>query len=159
MQVIGKFVRPWKMSKNVMTILKVLIVCPNWFLQGTSRIICYGFLLFNTLVAKWIHCFVWMQLENDFGTENWCFYTFQDNPFEQCHIHLYTKHILANSAAVTMQASTSFDAYFSEKSVIFSANTYEKQHVSEKYSTATHFEEICSLPNRRYHNLLIGYIE
>ena len=62
-------------------------------------------------------------------------------------------------AAVMLQVIPSFYTIFSENSLFFSANTYEKCIVSEDYCNAHHDDKICFLPNCRYHIILIGNIK
>ena len=52
--------------------------------------------------------------------------------------------------------SDSFYKNFSKNSLFFSANTYENYIVCKEYCIARHDDNICFLPNCRYHINLIG---
>ena len=61
-------------------------------------------------------------------------------------------------AAVMLQVIHSFHKNFSKNSLFISANTYEKHIVSKEYCIARHDDNMCFLPNSRYHIILIGNI-
>ena len=54
-----------------------------------------------------------------------------------------------------LQAIPSFYENFSEKSLFFSARTYEKYIVRKEYSVTHHDDKTCSLPACKYHNILL----
>ena len=58
-----------------------------------------------------------------------------------------------------LQTIPSFYAKFSEKSLFFSAKTYENYIVCEDYWIAHHNDKTCSLPACKYHIILLGDIE
>ena len=62
-------------------------------------------------------------------------------------------------AAVMLQVIPSNYTTYSENSLFLSATTYEEHIVSEEYCIARHDDEMCFLPNCRYHNILIGNIK
>ena len=62
-------------------------------------------------------------------------------------------------AAIILQTIPSFYAKFSEKSLYFSAKTYEKNIVSKDYCIAHHDNKTCSLRACKYQNRLPGEIE
>ena len=53
----------------------------------------------------------------------------------------------------------SFYTNYSKNSLFIFANTYEKYIVSKEYCIARHDDEMCFLPNCRYHIFLIGNIK
>ena len=59
-------------------------------------------------------------------------------------------------AAVMMQVVPSFYAVYSAKSLHICANTYEKYLVSKVYCVAQHEDSMCTVPNCKYHILLIA---
>ena len=59
-------------------------------------------------------------------------------------------------AAVMMQVVPSFHSVYSTKSVHICANTYEKYIVSKDYCVALHEDSKCTVPNCKYHILLIA---
>ena len=62
-------------------------------------------------------------------------------------------------AAIMLQAKSSFYTKLSEKSLLISANTYEKFLVCKDYCIAHHDDKTCFLPACKYHILLIGNVE
>ena len=58
-------------------------------------------------------------------------------------------------AAVMMQVVPSFYSVYSAKSLHICANTYEKYLVSKVYCVAQHEDSMCTVPNCKYHFLLI----
>ena len=62
-------------------------------------------------------------------------------------------------AAIMLQAKPSFYTKLSEKSLLISANTYEKYIVCKDYCIAHHDDKTCFLPACKYHILLIGNVE
>ena len=62
-------------------------------------------------------------------------------------------------AAVMIQVIPSFYTNYSKNSPFISANTYEKDNVSNEYCIARHEDKMCFLPNCRYHFILIGNIK
>ena len=58
-----------------------------------------------------------------------------------------------------LQAKPSFYTKLSEKSMLTSANTYEKFLVCKDYCIAHHDDKTCFLPACKYHILLIGNVE
>ena len=62
-------------------------------------------------------------------------------------------------AAVLLQAIPSFCTNYSKNSLFISAATYKNYIASKDYSIARHFDKMCSLPNCRYHIVLIGDIK
>ena len=59
-------------------------------------------------------------------------------------------------AAVMLQVVPSFYSLYSTKSVHNCANTYEKYLVSKDYCVAQHEDPMCTVPNCKYHILLIA---
>ena len=62
-------------------------------------------------------------------------------------------------AAVMLQVIPSFYTNYSKNSLFISANTHENSIVSTEYCNARHDDNMCLLPNCRYHNFLIGNIK
>ena len=62
-------------------------------------------------------------------------------------------------AAVMLQVILSFYTSYSKNSLFISANTYEKYIVSKENCIAGHDDNMCFLPNCRYHIILIGNIK
>ena len=62
-------------------------------------------------------------------------------------------------AAIMLQAKPRFYTKLSEKSLLISANTYEKYIVCKDYCIAHHDDKTCFLPVCKYHILLIGNVE
>ena len=62
-------------------------------------------------------------------------------------------------AAIMLQSIPSFYAKISEKSLFFSANTYEKYIVCKDYCIADHDEKTCFLPACKYHIVLLGNVQ
>ena len=62
-------------------------------------------------------------------------------------------------AAVRLQVILSFFTNYPINSLFTSANTYEKNIVSEEYCIARHDDKMCFLPNCRHHIILIGNIK
>ena len=62
-------------------------------------------------------------------------------------------------AAVMLQVIPSFYTNHSKKSLFISAKTYEKYIVCKECCIARHDDKMCSLPNCRYHIILIGNIK
>ena len=62
-------------------------------------------------------------------------------------------------AAIMLQTIPSFYTKLSEKSLITSANTYEKNIVCKVYCIAQHDNKNCFLPSCKNHILLLGNIE
>ena len=62
-------------------------------------------------------------------------------------------------AAIMLKATPSFYTKLSEKSLLISANTYEKFLVCKDYCIAHHDDKTCFLPACKYHILLIGNVE
>ena len=61
--------------------------------------------------------------------------------------------------AAMLQVIPCFYTNYSKNSLIISANTYEKDMVSEGNCIARHDDKMCFLPNCRYHIILIGNIK
>ena len=55
-----------------------------------------------------------------------------------------------------LQVTPSFYKIYSKNSLFISANTYEKNIVSNECCIACHDEKMCLLPNCRYETILIG---
>ena len=62
-------------------------------------------------------------------------------------------------AAIMLQTLQNFYAKISEKSLFFSAKTYEKHIVCKDYCSAHYDAKTCSLPAGKYHIMLPGEIE
>ena len=62
-------------------------------------------------------------------------------------------------AAALLQVIHSFYTNYSKNSLFVSANTYEKFIVSKEFCFARHDDDMCFLPNCRYHIILIGSIK
>ena len=62
-------------------------------------------------------------------------------------------------AAVMLQVIPIFFIIFSKNRLFISVNTYKKYLASEEYCIARHDDKMCSLPNCRYHIILIGNIK
>ena len=62
-------------------------------------------------------------------------------------------------AAVMLQEFPCFYTNYSENSSFTSANTYEKNIVSEEYCIARHDNKLCFLPKCRYHIIIIVNIK
>ena len=62
-------------------------------------------------------------------------------------------------AAIMLQARPCFYTKLSEKSLLISANTYEKFFVCKDYCIAHHDDKTCFLPAGKNHILLIGNVE
>ena len=62
-------------------------------------------------------------------------------------------------AAIMLQTIPSFYTKFSEKSLLNSANTYEKYIICNNYCIAHHDDKTCSLPSCKYPILLLGNVE
>ena len=62
-------------------------------------------------------------------------------------------------AAIMLQTIPSFYTKISEKSLFFSAKTYEKYIVCKNYCIAHHDYKTCFIPACKYHIILIGNIE
>ena len=62
-------------------------------------------------------------------------------------------------AAIMLQTVPSFYAKISEKSLFFSATTYEKYIVCKEFCIAHHNERTCFLPACKYHFVLLGNIQ
>ena len=62
-------------------------------------------------------------------------------------------------AAIMLQSIPSFYMKFSEKSLLISANTYEKYIVCKDYCVTHHEDKTCFLPSCKYHILLLGNVE
>ena len=62
-------------------------------------------------------------------------------------------------AAVMLRAITSLYTKSSKNSFLISANRYEKYIVSKECCIARHDDNMCSLPNCRYHIILISNIK
>ena len=58
-----------------------------------------------------------------------------------------------------LQKTPSFYAKISEKSLFFSAKTYEKLIVCNDYCIAHHDDKTCPLPACKYHIILLGETE
>ena len=59
-------------------------------------------------------------------------------------------------AALLLHLIPNFNKIYSKHSLFISANTNEKYIVSEEHCFARHDDKTCSLPNCRYHIILIG---
>ena len=59
-------------------------------------------------------------------------------------------------AAVMLQVIPSFYTNYSKNSLFILANTYEKYTVRKEYCIARHDDQMCFLPNCRYHIVLLG---
>ena len=79
----------------------------------------------------------------------------------QIHFVLFyrSRRELQRIAAVMLQTISSFYAKISEKSLFFSANTYEKYIVCKDYCIAHHNDKTRFLSACKYHNILLGEIE
>ena len=62
-------------------------------------------------------------------------------------------------AAIMLQAIPSFYTKLLEKSLFFSANTYEKHIVCKDYCIAHHDDKTCFLPSCKYHKIPHGNVE
>ena len=62
-------------------------------------------------------------------------------------------------AAVMLQVIPSFYTNYSKNKLFISAYTYQKFIVSKEYCIARHDENMCFLPNCRYHIILTGNIK
>ena len=62
-------------------------------------------------------------------------------------------------AALMLQLIPSFYTNYSENSLLFSANRYEKYIVSKEYCIARHDDKMCFQPNCRAYFILIGNIK
>ena len=62
-------------------------------------------------------------------------------------------------AAIMLQTKPSFYTKLSEKSLLISANTYEKYIVCKGYCIAHHDNKTCLLPSCNCHILLLGNVE
>ena len=62
-------------------------------------------------------------------------------------------------AAIMLQTIPSSYTKISEKSLCFSANTYEKYIVCKDYCIAHHNDKTCFLPYCKYHLILLGNVE
>ena len=62
-------------------------------------------------------------------------------------------------AAIMLQEKPSIYTKLSEKSLLISANTYEKVLVCKDYCIAHHDDKTCFLPACKYHKLLIGNVQ
>ena len=71
-------------------------------------------------------------------------------------IHFVQQKHNVQMAAVMMQGIPNFYSLYSRKSVYISATTYEKYLVSKDYGLAQHNDSMCSVPNCKYHILLIA---
>ena len=71
-------------------------------------------------------------------------------------IHFVQQKHNVQVAAVMMQVVPSFYSVYSTKSVHICANTYEKYLVSKDYCVAQHEDSMCTVPNCKYHILLIA---
>ena len=71
-------------------------------------------------------------------------------------IHFVQQKHNVQMAAVMMQVVPSFYSVYSTKSVHICANTYEKYLVSDDYCVAQHEDSMCTVPNCKYHILLIA---
>ena len=71
-------------------------------------------------------------------------------------IHFVQQKHNVQMAAVMMQVVPSFYSVHSTKSVHICANTYEKYLVSDDYCVAQHENSMCTVPNCKYHILLIA---
>ena len=58
-----------------------------------------------------------------------------------------------------LQTVPGFYAKISEKSLFFSATTYEKSIVRKDYCIAHHNEKTCFLPACKYHSVLLGNVQ
>ena len=71
-------------------------------------------------------------------------------------IHFVQQKHNVQMAAVMMQVIPNFYCLYSRKSVYICATTYEKYLVSKDYCVAQHNDSMCSVPNCKYHILLIA---
>ena len=71
-------------------------------------------------------------------------------------IHFVQQKHNVQMAAVMMQVVPNFYSVYSTKSVHICANTYEKYLVSKDYCVAQHEDSMCTVPNCKYHILLIA---
>ena len=71
-------------------------------------------------------------------------------------IHFVQQKHDVQMAAVMMQVVPSFYSVYSRKCVHNCANTYEKYLVSKDYYVAQHEDSMCTVPNWKYHILLIA---
>ena len=62
-------------------------------------------------------------------------------------------------AAIMLQTVPNFYATISEKSLLISATTFEKNTVCKKYCIAHHNEKTCFLPACKYHIVLLGNVQ
>ena len=62
-------------------------------------------------------------------------------------------------ATIMLQAIPSFYTKLSEKSLFFSANTYEKYIVCKDYCIAHHDDKTCFSPSCKYLTILLGNVE
>ena len=62
-------------------------------------------------------------------------------------------------AAIMLQTNPSFYTKISEKSLLFSATTYEKYIVCKNYCIAHHNDKTCFLPACKYHIVLLGNVQ
>ena len=62
-------------------------------------------------------------------------------------------------AAIMLQTIPSFYAKISEKNLLISATTYEKDIVCKHYCIAHHNEKTCFLPACKYHIVLLGNVQ
>ena len=62
-------------------------------------------------------------------------------------------------AAIMLQTIPSFYTKLSEKSLSFSANTYEKHIVCKDYCIAHHDDKMCFLSTCKYQFILLGNVE
>ena len=71
-------------------------------------------------------------------------------------IHFVQQEHNVQMAAVMMQVIPNCHSLYSRKSVNICATTYEKYFVSKDYCVAQHNDSMCSVPNCKYHILLIA---
>ena len=69
-------------------------------------------------------------------------------------IHFFEKQLNNQRAAVMLQLTLSFYTNFSKNRLFISANTCEKYMVNKEYCIAHHEDNMCYLPNDRYHIIL-----
>ena len=62
-------------------------------------------------------------------------------------------------AAIMLQSIPSFYTKLSEKSLLISANTYEKYIDCKDYCVAHHDDKTCFLLSCKYHIILLGNVE
>ena len=74
-------------------------------------------------------------------------------------IHFVTSYRNIQMAAIMLQTIPSFYAKNSEKSLFFSATTYEKYFVCKEFCIAHHNGKTCFLPACKYHFVLLGNIQ